>query len=115
MCLFLWNLWRNVLKKIQYCRRYQRIIAGSEVGKGFSELNDPIDQMGRFEEQAKLRAEGDEEAQMTDYDFVEALKYGMPPTTGFGISERLFAFLEDKPIRECVIFPLMRPHDYKKE
>jgi lysyl-tRNA synthetase class 2 len=94
--------------------RYQILIAGSEVGKGFSELNDPIDQMGRFEEQAKLRAEGDEEAQMTDYDFVEALKYGMPPTTGFGISERLFAFLEDKPIRECVIFPLMRPNEIKK-
>lgn len=89
--------------------RYQILIAGSEVGKGFSELNDPQDQMERFNEQAKLREAGDEEAQMTDYDFVEALKYGMPPTTGFGISERLFSFLENKPIRECVIFPLMKP------
>ncbi|VVB83321.1 Aspartate--tRNA(Asp) ligase [uncultured archaeon] len=96
-------------KNPEVVERYQILIAGSEVGKGFSELNDPIDQMGRFAEQAKLRAAGDEEAQMTDYDFVEALKHGMPPTTGFGISERLFAFLENKPIRECVIFPLMKP------
>jgi lysyl-tRNA synthetase class 2 len=96
-------------KNPEVVERYQILIAGSEVGKGFSELNDPIDQMERFNEQAKLRAAGDEEAQMTDYDFVEALKYGMPPTTGFGISERLFSFLENKPIRECVIFPLMKP------
>lgn len=96
-------------KNPEVVERYQIMIAGSELGKGFSELNDPIDQTKRFEEQAKLREEGDEEAQMMDNDFVEALKYGMPPTTGFGISERLFSFLEDKPIRECVIFPLMRP------
>lgn len=89
--------------------RFQVILAGSEMGKGFSELNDPIDQEGRFEEQAKLREAGDEEAQMKDDDFVEALKYGMPPTCGFGISERLFAFLENKPVRETVIFPLMKP------
>ena len=67
-----------------------------------------MDQMSRFNEQAKLREQGDEEAQMTDSDFVEALEYGMPPTCGFGISERLFAFLEGKPIREIVIFPLMK-------
>jgi lysyl-tRNA synthetase class 2 len=96
-------------KNPEVVERYQILIAGSEVGKGFSELNDSIDQMERFTEQAKLRAAGDEEAQMTDYDFVEALKYGMPPTTGFGISERLFAFLENKPVGECVIFPLMKP------
>ena len=89
--------------------RFQVIIAGSEIGKGFSELNDPMDQMSRFNDQAKLREQGDEEAQMTDDDFVEALEYGMPPTCGFGVSERLFAFLEGKPIRETVIFPLMRP------
>lgn len=89
--------------------RFQVILAGSEVGKGFSELNDPIDQLGRFTDQAKLRDEGDEEAQMMDGDFVEALEYGMPPTCGFGLSERLFSFLADKPIRECQIFPFMRP------
>ena len=89
--------------------RFQVILAGSEVGKGFSELNDPIDQLGRFTDQAKLREEGDEEAQMMDGDFVEALEYGMPPTCGFGLSERLFSFLADKPVRECQIFPFMRP------
>jgi lysyl-tRNA synthetase class 2 len=96
-------------KNPEVVERYQILIAGSEVGKGFSELNDPVDQMERFEAQQKLREQGDEEAQMKDDEFVEALKYGMPPTTGFGISERLFAFLEGKPIRECVIFPLMKP------
>jgi lysyl-tRNA synthetase, class II len=96
-------------KNPEVVERYQILIAGSEVGKGFSELNDPIDQLERFEAQQKLREAGDEEAQMKDDAFVESLKYGMPPTTGFGISERLFAFLENKPIRECVIFPLMKP------
>jgi lysyl-tRNA synthetase class 2 len=91
--------------------RFQIILAGSELGKGFSELNDPIDQAGRFSEQAKMREAGDEEAQMNDQDFVEALEYGMPPTFGFGISERLFSFFMDKPIRETQIFPLMRPRD----
>lgn len=89
--------------------RFQILIAGSEVGKGYSELNDPLDQAERFEEQAKLREAGDEEAQMNDKEFVEALEYGMPPTCGFGVSERLFAFLMNKPIHEAQIFPLMRP------
>ena len=89
--------------------QFQPIIAGSEVGKGYSELNDPIDQAERFAEQAKLREGGDEEAQMYDQDFVEALEQGMPPTCGFGVSERLFAFLANRPIREAQIFPLMRP------
>lgn len=89
--------------------RYQVIIAGSELGNGYSELNDPIDQAERFAGQAEMRAAGDSEAQMHDQDFVEALEYGMPPTSGFGVSERLFSFLMDKPIRECVLFPLLRP------
>lgn len=89
--------------------RFQIILAGSEMGKGFSELNDPLDQADRFAEQAKLREAGDPEAQMTDNDFVEALEYGMPPTFGFGFSERLFSFLCDKPARECQIFPLLKP------
>ncbi len=88
--------------------RFQVVAGGVELGKGFSELNDPIDQRARFEEQVKLRAAGDPEAQMMDEDFVRALEYGMPPASGFGISERLFAFLMDKPVRETVIFPLMR-------
>lgn len=89
--------------------RFHFIIAGSEVGQGYSELNDPVDQLERFKAQEKLREAGDTEAQMTDYDFVEALEYGMPPTAGHGFSERLFSFLMDKPIRETQIFPLMRP------
>ena len=93
-------------------QRFQPIIAGSELGKGFSELNDPVDQAGRFAEQAKLRAAGDEEAQMTDEDFVETMEYGMPPIFGFGFSERVFSFLMDKPMRETQIFPLMRPKKY---
>lgn len=96
-----------------YVQRFQVILAGSEMGKGFSELNDPIDQAGRFEEQQKMRDQGDEEAQMYDHDFVEALEYGMPPTFGFGVSERLFAFLSNKPARETQIFPLMKPRDKK--
>ena len=56
---------------------------------------------------------GAQETHPHDSDFVDALKYGMPPTCGFGVSERLFSFLEGKPIRETVIFPLMRPSDYK--
>ncbi|MCX6720239.1 MAG: lysine--tRNA ligase [Candidatus Staskawiczbacteria bacterium] len=96
-------------KNSKYSQRFQIIIAGSENGKGYSELNDPIDQAERFTEQQKLRDAGDQEAQMYDKDFVEALEYGMPPTCGFGVSERLFAFLMNKPLRDCQIFPLMKP------
>jgi lysyl-tRNA synthetase class 2 len=92
-----------------FVEQYQVILAGSEMGKGYSELNDPIDQANRFEEQQKLRDEGDVEAQMNDWDFVRALEYGMPPVSGFGVSERLFSFLADKPIKETVLFPLLRP------
>lgn len=89
--------------------RMQIVACGSELGKGFSELNDPMDQRARFEEQMKLREAGDVEAQFLDEDFLEALEYGMPPAAGFGLSERLFAVIMDKPVREAVIFPLMRP------
>ena len=89
--------------------RFQIVACGTELGKGFSELNDPQDQRARFEEQMKLRAAGDAEAQHLDEDFLEAMEYGMPPAAGFGMSERLFAVLMDKPIRETVFFPLMRP------
>ncbi len=89
--------------------RFQPIIAGSELGNGYSELNDPVDQAERFAEQTKLREGGDEEAQMFDHEFVEALEYGMPPVVGFGVSERLFSFLEGVSVREAQIFPLLRP------
>ncbi len=96
----------------ELAQRFQVIIAGSELGNGYSELNDPIDQAERFAEQQKLRDSGDEEAQMFDHDFVEALEYGMPPTCGFGLSERVFSFLMNKPARECQIFPLMKPKSH---
>lgn len=91
--------------------QFQPIIAGSEVGKGYSELNNPEEQKQRLEAQQQLREAGDEEAQRFDSDFVEALEHGMPPACGFGVSERLFAFLIDKPIREAQIFPLLRPKE----
>lgn len=90
-------------------QRFQPIIAGLEVGNGYSELNDPIDQKKRFDEQQKLIERGDNEAMMADYEFVEMLEHGMPPTCGFGFGERLFAILADKPLRDLQTFPLMRP------
>jgi len=100
---------KKMEKNPKLVQRFQVILAGSEMGKGFSELNDPIDQAERFTEQQKLRDAGDQEAQRYDKDYVEAMEHGMPPTFGFGISERLFSFLMDKPGRDCQIFPLMRP------
>jgi lysyl-tRNA synthetase, class II len=88
---------------------FQPIIAGSEVGRGYSELNDPDDQRARFEVQKSLLEAGDEEAMMPDWEFVEMLEHGMPPTCGFGFGERLFAFLAGKTIREAQLFPLVKP------
>ncbi len=96
-------------KDSRVVERFIVIFAGSELGNGYSELNDPLDQEQRFRRQMELRRAGDEEAQMHDKEFVNALKYGMPPACGFGTSERFFAFLVDKPVRECQIFPLMKP------
>ena len=89
--------------------RFQVIIAGSELGNGYSEINDPQDQLMRFLEQQKLRESGDEEAQMLDIDFVEMLEYGMPPVSGYGQSERVFWFLENITAREGTLFPQMKP------
>jgi len=91
--------------------QFQVIIAGTELGNGYSELNDPSDQEKRFLEQKKLKEAGDIEAHEFDESFVDALRYGMPPACGFGVSERFFAYLMDKPVRECVIFPLMKPEN----
>lgn len=88
--------------------RIQPIIAGSELGNGWSELNDPLDQLERFQKQQELRDSGDEEAQMLDIDYVEMLEYGMPPTFGWGHSERVFWFLEDVTAREGVPFPQLK-------
>lgn len=87
----------------------QVIIAGSEMGNGYSELNDPLDLENRFREQRAMGEAGDTEAHSHDQDFIEALGYGMPPAFGFGVSERLFSYMMDMPMRECVLFPLMKP------
>ncbi|MEA3449995.1 MAG: lysine--tRNA ligase [Patescibacteria group bacterium] len=94
--------------------RFQIIIAGSEVGNGYSELNDPEEQKARFELQKKLLEAGDSEAMMPDWEFVEMLEYGMPPTCGFGFGERLFAFMANKPSREITLFPLLKPKIIQK-
>ncbi len=98
-------------KSGQTVERFQIILGGTELGKGFSELNDPIDQESRFDHQESLRQAGDDEAQMKDSEYVEAMEYGMPPVFGFGISERLYSVLAGKPIRETTIFPMMRPRE----
>jgi lysyl-tRNA synthetase class 2 len=92
-----------------FTERFQILLAGSEVGNGYSELNDPAEQRNRFEVQQELLASGDTEAMMPEWDFVEMLEHGMPPTCGFGVGDRFFAFLVDMPLRETVLFPLMKP------
>ena len=92
-------------------QRFQPIIAVTEVGNGYSELNSPLEQAERFAVQQELLKGGDEEAMMPDDEFVEMLEHGMPPACGFGFGERLFTILENKPLRETQLFPLMRPKD----
>ena len=89
-------------------QRFQPVIAGSELGNGFSELNDPIDQLNRFTEQQQMRDAGDAEAMMLDIDFIEMLEYGMPPACGWGYSERVFWIFEGVTAREGVPFPQLR-------
>lgn len=92
----------------QTVQRFQPVIAGSELGNGFSELNDPIDQLNRFQEQQAMREAGDDEAMMLDIDYVEMLEYGMPPACGWGFSERVFWIFEGVTAREGVPFPQLR-------
>ena len=107
--VFLEPLAKRSIENPEVVERLQIIMAGSEIGKGYSELNDPRDQRARFEEQQKLREAGDDEAQRLDEDYIRDMEYGMPPAFGFGVSERLFAFLENKPAHEAQLFPLLRP------
>lgn len=95
-------------KDARFVQRYQAVIAGSELCNGYSELNDPIDQLNRFVEQESMRVAGDNEAMMMDIDYVEMLEYGMPPTTGLGFSERVFWIFEGVTAREGVPFPQLR-------
>lgn len=92
----------------QTVQRFQPVMAGSEIGNGWSELNNPIEQLQRFVEQQQMRDSGDDEAMMLDIDYVEMLEYGMPPTCGFGYSERVFWIFEGVTAREGVPFPQLR-------
>ncbi len=97
--------------------RFELMVCGKEVANAYSELNDPIDQRNRFEEQLKLADRGDDEAMFIDQDFLRALEYGMPPTSGLGIGmERLLMFLSDnQSIQEVMFFPQMKPEKFSEK
>ena len=100
----------------QLTERFELMVNGKEICNSYSELNDPIDQLERFEEQVKLQDKGDDEAMFIDYDFVRALEYGMPPTAGLGIGmDRLVMLLTGQvAIQEVLLFPQMRPEKKSK-
>jgi lysyl-tRNA synthetase class 2 len=94
--------------------RFELVINGKEIANAYSELNDPVDQRRRFEEQLKLKERGDEEAMVIDHDFLRALEYGMPPASGIGIGiDRLCMLLTGRSaIQDVLFFPQMRPEHH---
>ncbi len=96
--------------------RFELFVCGKELANAYSELNDPIDQLERFQEQAALKSKGDDEAMFIDYDFVRALEYGMPPTSGLGMGiDRLTMFMTGQTaIQDVLFFPQMRPEKVAK-
>lgn len=108
MPTFMQPLAKAQANRPELSEQFNLLLGGSELCKAFSELNDPVDQLNRFKEQQSMRDAGDDEAQMLDIDFVEALEYAMPPACGFGYSERLFWVLEGVTAREGVVFPQLR-------
>ena len=94
-----------------FVERFELMVNGKEIANAYTELNDPIDQRDRFEEQTKLMERGDDEAMFIDYDFLRALEYGMPPTAGigFGIDRICMLLLNQPSIQDVLLFPMMRP------
>jgi lysyl-tRNA synthetase class 2 len=102
---------KNKADEERVVERFQALAGGLEIANAYSELNDPIDQMERFQDQLRLSEKGDDEAMFIDLDFIRALEYGMPPTSGMGIGiDRLTMLLTNQPsIQDVLLFPQMKP------